>query len=248
MPATLKSRLAKIARVTGKVVVGLVAFFLLFVLACFILNSFDARLSEQATALLAPPPNPYPPDENIYLAMAGLEGPGDRSIVDMGQERIQTYNRALDSMRLDPEQALALNKKWDAAKLAFTGTLPVGHSRTTSIWNDVKSHRQDIAALVASNRELYRRYLSLHRMQGYYETARASFLAPPIYAPQEPRTLFLADVASRIQAGGIPQQDALNDIQYDLELWRRVLKGDGTLISKMVRSPHSTRISFSLPI
>jgi hypothetical protein len=234
MPMTLKSRLAKMTRIAAKIAIGLTAFVLLIVLTCFVLNSFDAPLSDQAKALLAAPPNPYPPDGNIYLAMAGFEGPGDRSIIDMGQERIEAYNRALDSMLLDPEQALALNKKWDIAKLAFTGALPAGRSRTTSIWNDVKSHRQDIAALVASNRELYRRYLSLHRMQGYYETARASFLAPAIHAPQEPRTLFLADAASRIQTGAFERQEALNDIQHDLELWRKVLRGDGTLISKMV--------------
>jgi hypothetical protein len=69
---------------------------------------------------------------------------------------------------------LSADKKWDSAKLAFNGELDLGPRRNTSIWTDAKTHRQDIAALLASNQELYRRYLSLHRLHGYCETARPS--------------------------------------------------------------------------
>jgi hypothetical protein len=61
----LNSRLAKILRIAAKITGGLIAFVVLFVLACFILNSIDAPLSPQAKALLAPPANPYSPDGNI---------------------------------------------------------------------------------------------------------------------------------------------------------------------------------------
>src|ERR1700722_7278112 len=147
----LNSRLAKIARITAKITGALITFVVLFVLACFILNSFDVPLSPQAKALLTPPPNPYPPDENIYLAMAGLEGGAERPIIEMGQERIEAYNRALDSILLNPESALELNKKWDAAKLKVAGKVEeLGHPRSSSIWTTTKTHRQDIAALLAS--------------------------------------------------------------------------------------------------
>ena len=242
MPVALKSRLAKIARITAKIAritakigVRLIAFVFLVVSALFIINSFDAPLSKQAKALLATPPNPYPPDENIYLAIAGLEGPGEGSIIEIGQERIETYNRALDSILLDPETGLSVNSKWESAKLVFKGIMPVGSPRTTSIWTDVKSHREEIAALLAANQQLYQRYLSLHRLHGYYETARPSFFAPPIYAPQPLRVLFLADVANRLQTSTLQQQrEALTDLHHDLQMWRIVLKGDGTLISKML--------------
>ena len=232
----LNSRLAKIARITAKITGALIAFVVLFVLACFILNSFDVPLSPQAKGLLTPPPNPYPPDENIYLAMAGLEGGAERPIIEMGQERIEAYNRALDSILLNPESALELNKKWDAARLKVAGKVEeLGHPRSSSIWTTTKTHRQDIAALLASNETLYQRYLSLHRLRGYYETARPSFMSPVITLPQSLRTLFLADIANRIQTGTPQQQrEALNDLQEDLHLWRTVIKGDGTLISKML--------------
>jgi hypothetical protein len=234
-----KTLLTKVARITAKIAAGLISFVLLIVVAGFVLNSFDVPLSEQAKALLTPPPNPYPSDDNIYLAMAGLEGSGERPIIEMGQERIETYNQALDSMLLNPDAALRLNSKWDAAKLAFNGNMVLGPQRTTSIWTDVKSHRQDIAALLGSNQQLYQRYVSLHHLHGYYETARPSYSGPWIFAPQELRILFLSDVANRIQTGSFQQQhEALDDLRQDLQLWQTVLKGNGTLLSKMLAAAY----------
>jgi hypothetical protein len=230
-----KSRLAKMARMTAKIALGLTAFILLIVLAGFILNSFDAPLSEQAKVLLTPPPNPYPPHDNLYVAIAGLEGAGQGTIIEMGQERIETYNQALDSMLLDPDAALKLNSKWEATKLAFNGNLNLGPQRASSIWADAKSHRQDITALLASNQQLYQRYLSLHHLHGYYETVRPSYLGPLIFAPPPLRILFLADVANRLQTGLFQQQrEALGDLREDLQMWQTVLKGNGTLLSKML--------------
>ena len=86
-----------------------------------------------------------------------------------------------------------------------------------------------------SNQTLYQRYLSLHHLHGYYETARPSYLVPVISVPQQVRVLFLSDVANRVQTGTLQQQrEALTDLQGDLQTWRSVLKGDGTLIGKML--------------
>jgi hypothetical protein len=230
-----QSRLAKTARLAAKIVLGLTALVLLVVLGLVAANSFDVPLSAQARTLLAAPPNPYPSGENIYLAMTGLQGPGERSTIEMGQERIDAYNQALDSMLLHPDAASKLNREWEAVRLGFSGKMPVGSARTTSIWSDVKSHRQEIADLLTANQQIYRRYLSLHRLHGYYETARPSFLAPVSFPPQPLRSLFLADVAIRLQTGTSQQQrQALDDMRQDLQMWRTVLIGDGTLISKML--------------
>jgi hypothetical protein len=235
MPVALKSRLAKIARITTKIAAGLLAFVLLLVFAWVLVNSFDAPLSDQAKALLTPPPNPYSSGENLYLAMAGLEGAGERPTTEMGQERIAAYNQALDSMLANPDLALDVNKKWDATKLAFAGKLELGPQRTTSIWTATKSYRQDIATFLSANQKLYQRYLSLHYLHGYYETARPSYIAPVISVPQQVRVLFLSNVANRVQTGTPQQQrEALTDLQEDLQTWRTVLEGDGTLIGKML--------------
>jgi hypothetical protein len=232
---TLKSRLGKIARITAKITAGLVAFVLLIVLGLFLVNSIDAPLSAQAKALLTPPPNPYPPEENIYLGMAGMEGPGQRPIVELGQERIDAYNKAFDSVLLNPDNFFSLDNHWGASKLKLNGKLELGSPRSSSIWASTKSHRQEIAAMLAANQQLYQRYLSLYQMRGYYETARPSYMAPLVFSTPQIRTVFLSDVANRIQTGTPAQQrEALADLQRDLQMWRTVLIGDGTLISKML--------------
>jgi hypothetical protein len=230
------SRLAKMARISGKIALGLTAFLLLIVFALFFVNSIDVPLSDRAKALLIAPPNPYPPDQNIYLAIAGIEGPEDRPVVEMGAQRIAEFDKVLDTALRNPEAAINLNKKWNDAKLKVAGSVEdLGHPRTSSIWATVKTHRQEIVALLAANQRLYERYGYLHRLKGYYETARPSFMAPVINPPPSLRTLFLADVANRIQTGTSQQQrEALKDLQQDFRLWRTVLKGDGTLISKML--------------
>jgi hypothetical protein len=230
-----KSRLGKLARITGKIALGLTAFVFLIVLACVIVNSFDAALSDQAKAMLATPPNPYPPDQNLYLAMSGLEGAGERTIIDMGQERIEAYNQALDSLLPSPELPLEFNKKWESSKLPFSGKLEVGGQRTTSIWTDVKSHRQDVTTALVANQLLYERYLSLHSLHGYYETARPSYLAPLVFVSPQLRILFLSDIAIRLQTGTLRERgEALDDIQQDLQMWKVVLQGDGTVLSKVL--------------
>jgi hypothetical protein len=91
--------------------------------------------------------SPYAADENIYLALAGLEGAGERPLIEIGQERMEAYDRALDSIRLNPASALELNRQWDAAKLKVQGKVEeLGHPRTSSIWMTTKTHRLDILA------------------------------------------------------------------------------------------------------
>lgn len=233
MPGT--SRLAKMARITAKIASGLAAIVFLTLLALFIVNSFDVPLTAQAKALLTPPPNPYPSDQNIYLAMGGMEGRADRPITEMGRERIDVYNQALDSVLQNPDSAFNLSSDWDATKIQLSGKLELGSPRSTSIWESTRSNRQEIAAMLAANQQLYQRYLSLHRLRGYYDTARPSYVAPLVLFPPQLRTLFLADVANRIQTGAHREQrDALDDIRQDLQIWRTVLKGHGTLISKLL--------------
>jgi hypothetical protein len=229
------SRLARIARLTAKIVIGLIAVLIVIVAVLFIVNSFDVPLSDQAKALLTPPPNPYSPEENIYLAMAGMEGPGERPIVELGQERIDAYNKKLDSVLLNPDTFFSLDNPWGASRLKLNGKLEPGSPRSTSIWAGTKTHRPEIADLLVANQQLYQRYLSLHHFRGYYETARPSYLAPLVFSTPQIRTVFLGNVADRIQTGTPPQQrEALAELQRDLQLWRMVLKGDGTLISKML--------------
>ena len=62
----------RMLRWVGFVAGSLVLFAFVFVAAMFALNWRDESLTPQARALLVAPANPYPPGDNIYLAMAGI--------------------------------------------------------------------------------------------------------------------------------------------------------------------------------
>jgi hypothetical protein len=224
----------RVARVSKKIAISLVAFVVLTVFVCSAINSFDVLLSAEAKTLLAAPPNLYPSEDNIYVALAGLDGPSQKSVVDTGNARIEAYNQALDSMQLDPDAAVAFSNRADSTALTFDGDLKL-QPLTSSIWTYAKSHRADITALLTANQELYQRYLAMQRLHGYYETARPSILAPRFYVPPPLRALFLADISDRIQTGTRPQQHAaLDELGQDLQMWQVVLKGEGPFFPKMI--------------
>jgi hypothetical protein len=231
---TLATRLGPVgvARVLVTAALGLLVLVLLLLIIGFLLNSFDARLSAEAAFELTAPPNPFPPADNIYVALVGLDGPSHESVIDIGQARIATYNQRLESLLREPG-AVPSGKRLDLT-LAFDGDLSAWQPLTTSIWTNVKSHRDDIAHLLAKNQVLYSRYLELHRLKGYYQAAQPSYLMPHAYVPTPLRTLFLADVANRLQVGSLEvQRAALSDLAEDMRMWKLVLRGNGDISAKM---------------
>ncbi|HEX4619657.1 MAG TPA: hypothetical protein VH135_07990 [Steroidobacteraceae bacterium] len=220
----------------GLVAGSLVLFALVFVAAMFALNWRDEPLTPQARALLTAPANPYPPGDNIYLAMAGFTAPPGASVIAAGQARIGHYNERLDAVLHDPSpdalDSLALK---DPHALAFRGEAELVQPLSGSLWQEVPAHRAQIESLAAQNGELYQRYLALDRLSGYFETARPSYLAPAVYVPTEVRYLFLENTVLRLRGGSAREQRAaLDELIADVGLWRRVLTGQGLLISKML--------------
>lgn len=215
------------------VLVGL----LLFAVA-WIINLRDEPLTREARALLVPPPNPYAPGDNIYVALAGLDAPPGESVTAAGLARIERFNHQVDvSSRDGRPQALAeLATQADEPRLEFKGDIGFCAPLDRSVWADAPAHRTDIARLLGDNAELYRRYVGLHRLPGFYETAQPSMTAPPVYLSANPvRKLFLADVALRLRNGEPrPERRALAELTDDVRLWRAVLTGRGALISKMI--------------
>jgi len=227
----------KVLRISARVVAALAALVLLIFLGGYVVNIFDENLTPEAKALLSSPPNPYDSSDNIYVALAGLDAATQPSFIAAGEARIAKYNRELDSMLANPGAELAAITSTDPNALTFKGNLEYCHPLTSSLWNDVKSRRAAVAGRMADNQELFRRYTALHQLHGYYDTSRPSFLEPIYYVPLPLRCLFLADLALRIQTSNQKSQlVALNDLSQDLLMWRAVLKGDGTLLSKMIAS------------
>ncbi len=204
------------------------------ILAALAINYSDEPLSAQASALLEPPRDPYEPEDNFYIALAGFSAPAGQSIVSAGEASIARYNAQVDSMIRDPMQAIS--GPWsEPPALKLSGSLDLPHPRELPFWESVRTKRAKIEELVGENHELHERYCTLFSLQGYYETARPSVAAPIYIVPNDVRNLFLAYIASRIQNGDQAQiRSALTSLSQDVGLWHRMLTGEGGLISKMV--------------
>jgi hypothetical protein len=215
---------------------GLAALALLLFGAAFLINTHDEPLSAQARTLLVPLPNPYKPADNVYLAIEGFDAPAGESVIAAGAARIERYNRSVDTALRDPSPArLTGLGAQDAHRLQFAGDISFVQPLTTSVWQAAPEHEAQIRKLLADNGELYRRYLDLLPLRGYYETARPSGFAPYPLGPGDVHRLFLAVTALHMRSPFAHERArALADLQLDAQLWRAVFSGEGTLVSKMV--------------
>ena len=222
----------------GGIVLGcLVLVALLLFAVAWTMNLRDEPLTSEAQALLVPPPNRYAPEDNIYLALAGLDAPSGESVTAAGLARIERFNRQIDLALRDPRpETLGGAAQDQGPRLEFRGDVSFCEPLNRSVWNDAPAHKTDIAKLLADNAELYQRYVGLHRRPGFHETAHPGITAPPVYLAANPiRKLFLADAALRLRTGeSRAQRAALADLTDDVRLWRAVLTGRGALISKMI--------------
>ena len=204
-----------------------------FVIA-FISNAQDEALSSQAQALLRPPPNPLQPEDNIYLALEGFDAPAGESVIAVGQARVEHYNRNIDAALRDPSPQRMASLRADGQRLAFRGDVSFLHPLDGSVWSEASQHQAQIEKLLADNGELYRRYLDLLPMRGYYETARAGEFVPFSDVPGEVRKLFLAAIALHLRSAFARERErALADLELDVQLWRAVLTAHGALLWKM---------------
>jgi hypothetical protein len=216
---------------TGLVIGGLVLIALLLFAVAWTMNLRDEPPTPESQALLVRPPNPYAPEDNIYLALAGLDAPPGESVTVVGLARIERFNRQVDLAALGGAAT-----QDPGPRLEFRGDVSFCEPLNRSLWSDAPAHKTDIAKLLADNAELYQRYVGLHRRPGFYETAYPGITAPPVYlSTVSIRKLFVADAALRLRTGepGV-QRAALADLTDDVRLWRAVLTGRGALISKMI--------------
>jgi hypothetical protein len=234
-PWNVLVHVSRAARIVGKSIGVLGACALVLLVAWLGVNLFDEDLTPTAAAMLAATPNTVRSEDNIYVAMAGFDAPSHTSMVEVGASRIETYNRALDKLLADVGAGVAYLNKPEPPKLKFIGDVTPWKLRTSSIWNTVKNRRADVLTLVSTNRELYQRYLDLHKLPSYVETARPSYLSPTAYVDTAVRATFLANAAVRLQSGTLADESAaLRDLAEDLYMWKAVLGGQGPILSKVI--------------
>lgn len=227
--------MAKIWRVlltTAKWTVGMLSVVILLVVA---INAIDEDLTAEAKALVIAPPNPYRPEDNLYLALLGIDAKQDVFSIAAGQARVATNEEEVAAALKDPGYVFQDLGGTRRTKLEFQGKVAFCRPLQASCVATVEDHKAEIERLLKVNRVLHQRYLGLHRATGYYETATPSTNVLFGYAPQPVRQLFLANIASHIKIGTLAQrQAALADLHNDIRTWRLMLTGDGMLISKML--------------
>jgi hypothetical protein len=179
------------------VAAGLLGLALCALAAGLVVNAHDEDLTPQARTLLTPPPNPYKPEDNIYLALLGLDAPAGQSVITAGEARVDFYNQHLDSVLHDPSPTAVtdfLHASETTPHLEFKGDCNFIQPLNTSVWDEAASHREQVEKMLADNRELYERYLALHGIHGYYETVRPSYVPLPFFAWGGGDYLLLADL------------------------------------------------------
>lgn len=223
----------RIVHIAAKVIGAIFGLIITLLLVWFAVNLFDRPLSASARAILAPPPDPYRATDNVYVALVGFDAPAGKGIITVGQDRIDEANRLRGST------LGKVNLGWDivpvppTTKLQFKGQADAHSLLTAPAWSAAREQRAQIAALTDANQELYHRYLSLHGMHGYFESAGDP--ASGLLATTPLRSLFLVNTANSIRTGTPSQQQAaMRGLDEDLQLWRTVLDGTGGILAKIV--------------
>ena len=201
-------------------------------LAGFAINAHDEAPAPVVAELLTVPPDPYLPDENLFVGFAGLSTPEAAQVTSAGVARIERYNaraQVLSAFGSGPD-----TEPPGSADLAFSGSLPFVQALAGSVWQDAPAHAAEVAKVHADNGELLGRYRALARRRGYFQTTVPS-LQQPLFLKdlRSLRGLFLADAALRLRADATRTQ-AFEDVSADIELWHHVLTGYGDLLSKML--------------
>jgi hypothetical protein len=220
----------------GKASLWLFVLLLALLVAALLINASDEDLKPETVALLTAPPNPYPANVNLYLALGGLDAPSGASTIAFGEARVSDY----EAKRLKgPKAFMESSESKDPKTLTFNGSLENCQPLVRSIWDGIENRRTELDQLLADNGELYERYRALPNAAGYYETATPSVYAMPFTPSQPLRHLFLAHFAQRMKAGSHAEQAAaLAEMTNDLGVWRAMLVGEGTLVSKMIAAAY----------
>jgi hypothetical protein len=234
--------MAKALRVTLKSVRWTLAIVLVLALAIVAINAFDEDISPETAAFLKVPLNPYPAEENLYLALVGFDAPEGQSVFAAGQARVAQSEVDGSAFFKNQEAFKSLLERRNAQpRTRFKGKVDFCKPLSATCWIDPETHGAEIETLLKDNDLLYQRYLALYSLRGYFDTEKPSyFMIFPGSAPFEVQALLLADTARRIKTGRTREARAaaLARLRDDVEMWRMMLTGQGGLVSKMISVAH----------
>jgi hypothetical protein len=228
------------AQFAWRIVLWSMAAVTLVTAALLITNASDEQLSTQAQAMLAPPESRNPDSENLFVLLAGLDAPADKSPLVAGEANIAAYRRVvaehLPLQGMSPEEVGRTPK---SARLVVTMDLSRWDMLTASIWERSRAAHSEIAIWTGANRVLLDRYTALAAAKGYEEEPLRSSIELSYPVPRSLRALYLASIADVVQSGGNTERlAAIKSLAADTALWQRMLQGEGTLLSKMLATAY----------
>jgi hypothetical protein len=208
--------------------------------ALLVTNAADEKLSTQARAMLASPESRYPDGENLFVLLAGLDAPADKSPLETGEGNIAAYRRVVtEHLPLRGVSPDDVGRTPKAARLTMTTDLSQWNMLTSSIWARSRPAHSEIPTWTSANRVLLDRYMALAATKGYEEEPLRSSIELFYTVPQPLRALYLANMADAVQSGtDTERRAAIKSVAADVALWRRMLQGAGTLVSKMVATAY----------
>jgi hypothetical protein len=199
------------------------------------INCFDESLSPTAEALLVEPPHTLRSEDNLYVALVGLQAPaGTIQWISYGQQRIDRYNGLVDRIRLADPKAIGESRN-EKGKLGVKGDVQQWRSGAGSSWAIAKARPAFLDKALADNAELLARYEMMTRLRAYDETAGPSNGMPDALPPGGLHSLYLIALAFKLQNGAPAERRvALQALVADLAMWRAILTGQGGLLARVV--------------
>ncbi|MFM2288516.1 MAG: hypothetical protein RL684_1659 [Pseudomonadota bacterium] len=216
----------------------------------FAVNFYDEPISAEALALRVAPANSVADGDNLYLAMLGADAPDGEDAIASGRARVDAWNARLAAIARDPApMGRGESLPQQHGSLRFKGKLSFCTLIDAQCWRNAPSHVPELAGLVQDNRVLFDRYLALQRLGGYHDETAADLMAsyPLLYFGKEEHYLLLADLARRLQSGTlVARREACSQLLGEIGKWRRVLAGNGNLLSTMVALAYLQRAELLL--
>jgi len=205
-----------------------------------LINCFDQDLAPTPAALRTQI-NAYKPEQNLFIAVVGIDAPEGVSVFDFADKKLKQFKTDLAlATPQPPEMGVRKIEETNNGNLKFSGNIDFVKPLRSSVWHDANNHREEIKKLLAANRVLYKNYQALRGFQVYFDTTTPSSFAPYSFTvPKELHKLFLADVALRMRSKNLEEKRlAFREFSENIQTWRVMMSGEGSLV------PHLTGVVF----
>ncbi len=224
-----------IKKVSIRIFVALLA----LIAAVLIINSFDEELRPEVRTALAWQADALPDENNLFYALIGLHAALDHDVFRMGQlisEAHEKHYRQYGPVPMfDPESVPGAR----ALELVVDGHELCAVSADTRCLADYRENADWYRRTLADNRLLLSRYRALYGYPAYGEPWLMAWSIPS-YANVF-RLQRLAHAAIGLQWLEGETRQASDALSRDIRLWRRMLAGSRTLLSKMIALAHVSR-------